>query len=195
MRTVPISIATKVLSAADVIAERGLDGTKIEELASATGVPKATLYYYFEGKEGILSHIFGVVLDALEVAVRDALAVPGDTSQRLRQVIANHVGVFQRHPGACQALHFDIGRAARRPDLAARNRTAYLLPVSTVISEGVGDGTFREVADPYLAALTVFGATTTTAIHVIAVEPASLDDVADIVASVVLSGLRAPEHG
>ena len=67
-------MATRVLRAGDVIAERGLDGTKIEELASITGVPKATLYYYFEGKEGILSYIFSVALDALEVAVRAGVA-------------------------------------------------------------------------------------------------------------------------
>ena len=85
MRAIPESTAAKVLLAADMIAERGLDGTKIEELASVTGVPKATLYYYFEGKEGILSHIFGVVLDALEVAVRDGVAVQGDAAHRLRQ--------------------------------------------------------------------------------------------------------------
>ncbi|MGA8329897.1 MAG: TetR/AcrR family transcriptional regulator [Mycobacterium sp.] len=187
----PESTAAKVLLAADVIAERGLDGTKIEELASVTGVPKATLYYYFEGKEGILSHIFGVVLDALEVAVRDGVAVQGDAAHRLRRVIANHVEVFRRYPSACQALHFDIGRATRRPDLATRNRAAYLQPVSTLISQGITEGTFRDVPDPYLAALSVFGATTTTAIHVIAVEPASLDEVADTVAAVVLAGLQA----
>lgn len=128
MRAIPEPIAAKVLLAADVIAECGLDGTKIEELASVTGVPKATLYYYFEGKEGILSHIFGVVLDALDGAVRDGLAAEGDPAERLRRVITNHVDVFRRYPSACQALHFDIGRATRRPDLAVRNRAAYLNP-------------------------------------------------------------------
>lgn len=191
MRKVPKLIATKLLAAADVIAEHGLDDTKIEELASVTGVPKATLYYYFEGKEGILSHIFGVVLDALEVAVAEGLAEKGNAAERLRQVIRNHVDVFKRYPSACQALHFDVGRATRLPDLAVRNRAAYLVPVSTLISEGVREGVFRPVGDPYLAALSVFGATTTTAIHVIAVEPASLDEVADAIASVVLTGLEA----
>lgn len=195
MRAIPEPIAAKVLLAADVIAECGLDGTKIEELASVTGVPKATLYYYFEGKEGILSHIFGVVLDALDGAVRDGLAAEGDPADRLRRVITNHVDVFRRYPSACQALHFDIGRATRRPDLAVRNRAAYLEPVSALIAEGVDAGVFRAVPDPYLAALSVFGATTTTAIHVIAVEPASLDEVADTVASVALAGLQAARRG
>jgi AcrR family transcriptional regulator len=195
VRTVPKSTATKLLAAADVIAEHGLDGTKIEELASVTGIPKATLYYYFEGKEGILSYIFGVVFDALEIAVAQALSGQGDAAQRLRQVIRNHIDVFKRYPSACQALHFDVGRATRLPELAVRNRAAYLVPVSSLISEGARDGTFRPVGDPYLAALSVFGATTTTAIHVIAVEPTSLDEVADAVASVVVSGLEATSRG
>lgn len=67
--------------------------------------------------------------------------------------------------------------------------------MSALIAEGVDAGVFRAVPDPYLAALSVFGATTTTAIHVIAVEPASLDEVADTVASVALAGLRAARRG
>lgn len=127
--------------------------------------------------------------------MRDGLAAEGDPAERLRRVITNHVDVFRRYPSACQALHFDIGRATRRPDLAVRNRAAYLEPVSALIAEGVDAGVFRAVPDPYLAALSVFGATTTTAIHVIAVEPASLDEVADTVASVALAGLRAARRG
>ncbi len=37
----------------------------MEDLAEVTGVPKATLYYYFEGKEAILAHLFGQFLAEL----------------------------------------------------------------------------------------------------------------------------------
>ena len=66
MRQIPHSTAAKVMRAAELFADRGLDNTKVEDIAAATGIPQATLYYYFEGKEEILSYIFGVVLDAVE---------------------------------------------------------------------------------------------------------------------------------
>jgi hypothetical protein len=43
LRNVPTEIATKVIVAADLIAECGLDGTKIERIAGVTGIRKATL--------------------------------------------------------------------------------------------------------------------------------------------------------
>ena len=47
LRTLPDGMREKVLVAAELFAEFGLDATKMEDVAAATGVPKATLYYYF----------------------------------------------------------------------------------------------------------------------------------------------------
>ena len=54
----PASLANKLYAAADVVANSGLVNMKIEDIAAASGVPKATLYYYFTGKEEILSFLF-----------------------------------------------------------------------------------------------------------------------------------------
>ena len=50
MRRIPRQIADRLPAAADLFAEKGLNDSKIEDVAAATGVPKATLYYYFAGK-------------------------------------------------------------------------------------------------------------------------------------------------
>lgn len=52
MRRIPRQIAERLPAAADLFADKGLNDSKIEDVAAATGVPKATLYYYFAGKEG-----------------------------------------------------------------------------------------------------------------------------------------------
>ena len=103
------------MAAAELFADRGLDDTKTEDIAAATGIPKATIYYYFEGKEEVLSFIFGVVLDAVHEAVTGAIAGPGTGAERLARVIEAHLHVFAEYPKASQALHFDLGRAARMP--------------------------------------------------------------------------------
>ncbi len=192
MRQVPQTTAVKLMAAADLIADRGLDATKIDDFSSATGIPKATLYYYFDGKEEILSYIFGVVLDELGVAVGQGLAGEGTAATRLARVIEAHLAVFERYPKASQALYFDLGRAVRRPELATRIRSSYVDPVAKLLVEGVSDGSIRRVEDASLSAVAVLGATCTAAIHVLAIDPAlTIKGVSKVIVPLVLQGLAS----
>jgi len=183
-------MAAKLMVAADLFAERGLDGTKTEDIAAATGIPKATIYYYFEGKEQVLSFIFGVVLDAVGEAVAAAANGPGNAAERMRRIIAAHLEVFAEFPRASQALHFDLGRAARLPEVVARSNGAFIEPVAALIMEGVAEGTFQQIVHPQLAAVAILGSITTTAMHVIAVDSSdSLAMVSDTVSALVLNGI------
>ena len=87
MRTVPTSIAAKLPRAAELIAERGLDQTKIEELAEVTGIPKATLYYYFAGKEEILVFLLRDLLTQVADAVAIGAESEGTAAERLAMVV------------------------------------------------------------------------------------------------------------
>ncbi len=195
MRPVPPRMASKLMLAADLFAERGLDGTKTEEIAAVTGVPKATLYYYFEGKEQVLSFIFGVVLNAVAQAVASAVEGPGDSAQRMRRLIEAHLLVFGTYPRASQALQFDLGRAARTPEIAARANSAFVEPVADLIREGLTEGTFREIEHPRLVATAILGAITTTAMNAIAIDVSRLEGLTDVIASFVLDGIRAERSG
>jgi AcrR family transcriptional regulator len=184
------------MAAADLIAERGLDSTKMDDFAAATGVPRATLYYYFEGKEDILSHIFGVVLDAVGAAVSKGAGTSGTAADRLARVVTNHLGVFERYPSASRALHFDLGRAARLPELAARVRASYIDPVSDLLQQGALDGSIRPLDNPTLNAVAVLGATSTAAIHVMAIDRSgSVKKVAKTLVPFVLEGLTRQSTG
>jgi AcrR family transcriptional regulator len=192
MRPVSAEMAGKLMAAAELFADRGLDDTKTEDIAAATGIPKATIYYYFEGKEEVLSFIFGVVLDALHDAVTGAVARPGTAAARLEGVIEAHLGVFAAYPKASQALHFDLGRAARIPEVAERSNASFIAPVSALLREGAVDGSLEPVADPRLTAIALLGMISTAAIHVLALEPEdSLDSLRAAITPLVLDGLRA----
>ncbi len=184
------------MRAAELFADRGLDNTKVEDIAAVTGVPQATLYYYFEGKDEILSYIFGVVLDAVADAITGVLEQPGTGAELLVLAIEAHLGVFADYPKASQALHFDLGRAARRPEIAARTSSAYIDPVASLLRAGADDGSLRPVADSRVTAVTLLGATSTAAIHALAIDPIAADPleslrkVRDAVVPLALEGLR-----
>ena len=192
MRPLPAGMREKVLAAAELFAEAGLDATKMEDIAAATGVPKATLYYYFEGKEDILAFLFNEILDEVGRAIDEALQASGTAADRLRAAITAHLRVFQDFPAASRALQFDLGRAARIPHIDERIEAAYRGPVRQLLEEGARDGSLRAVEHPRLVAVAILGAVTTVGINAITLgPPRPLDSIADDVIGFVLHGVSA----
>lgn len=190
MRPLPAGMREKVLAAAELFAEHGLDATKMEDIAAATGVPKATLYYYFEGKEDILAFLFNEILDEVARAMDDALRTEGTAADRLRAAIVAHLRVFEDFPAASRALQFDLGRAARIPHIDERIESAFRGPVRRLLEAGADDGSLRTVDHPRLVAIAILGAVTTVGINALTVGPGRpVEDIADAVIDVVLRGL------
>jgi AcrR family transcriptional regulator len=158
MRPVPSSIAQRLTPAAELFAERGLDQTKIEDVAEATGIAKATLYYYFAGKEDVLAFLFRDTLAAMADAVAIAADGDGDARQRLAGVLTAQLQVMADQPAVCRALIADLGRAGRIPDIAQAITDAFYSPVERVLREGAADGSLRPVTDPLAVSVAVFGA-------------------------------------
>jgi AcrR family transcriptional regulator len=180
----------KVLAAAELFAENGLDATKMEDVAAATGVPKATLYYYFAGKEEILTFLFNEILDEVAKATDEALKTDGTGADRLRAAIVGHLRIFEEYPAASRALQFDLGRAARTPLIDERIEAAYRGPIRTLLEQGAADGSLRQVEHPRLIAVAILGAVTTVGINAISLGHArSLEEIADDVIGFVLEGV------
>ena len=62
----------KILSVAEkIFAEKGFDGSRVDEIANQAGVNKALIYYYFKSKSLILEEIFNNLLqEATELLKR-----------------------------------------------------------------------------------------------------------------------------
>lgn len=192
MRSLPPAMREKVLAAAELFADSGLDATKMEDIAAATGVPKATLYYYFAGKEDILAFLFHEVLDEVARAVDGAVRSGGTAADRLRAVVIAHLGVIQEYPAASRALQFDLGRAARIPLINERIEAAFRAPVRQLLDDGAEDGSLRRVEHPGVMAVAILGVVTTVGINTISLDPTrSVDEIADDVIGFVLRGVQA----
>lgn len=156
-REVPAQVAAKLYAAADVIAENGLANTKIEEIAAASGIPKATLYYYFTGKDDILAFLLKDSLASLAGAVAVAADAPGPGRDRLAAVVSVQIEHILRNSGPSRALVGDLGHAARLPELAEAVQAAFYEPIARVLRDGAADGSLRAVDDPESTAVSIFG--------------------------------------
>jgi len=96
-------------TAARVFAEKGYHPTTMRDLARATGMSLAGMYYYVPSKDDLLYLIqercFQEVLEGAEATLRDA----GSPYERLQRFIRHHVTFFARHMPAMKVLSHEAG--------------------------------------------------------------------------------------
>ena len=190
MRTLPVAIASSEAVMAETFAQRGFEDTRMEDLAGATGVPKATLYYHFGGKEEILAWLLRSTLAALGGAVAQAAAGRGTARRRLEAVVRAQLLVMAERPAACRILIADLGRAARMPDLAEGVGRAFHAPVLRLLTDGATDGSWRKIKDAPTVASSIFGAVVIPALDtLIAGGPLEPDRVAPPILRFIFTGL------
>ena len=69
--------------ARELFAERGFEGTSVEEIAARAGVSKPVVYEHFGGKEGAYAVVVDRETQALHTSIRSALTTPGAGSREL----------------------------------------------------------------------------------------------------------------
>ena len=191
MREIPAQIAERLPAAAELFAKRGLNDTKIEDIAAATGIAKATLYYYFAGKEDILAFLLQDALHQLAREVTTIVGTAGSGAQRLRGIIAAQLRLMAERPAVCRALIGELGRAGRMPVIADMISTAYLQPVETLLLAGSADGSLVAVDNTRAVAIALFGAVTTGALTYLITDDALDEDIiARTIHDVLFVGLR-----
>jgi TetR/AcrR family transcriptional regulator len=194
VRQVPESIAEKLAGAASVFAERGFDGARIDDVAEVTGVPRATLYYYFAGKEDLLAWLLQRMLDVVAVAVDEAAQGPGDARSRLEAVVRTQLDIMAAHPAACLALVANFGRAGRIPEISLTVHAGFHQAIQKLLEEGAADGSLRPVEDPVALSASIYGSVIMPGLHQLVME-GKLDPepLATQVCAFVIEGLR-PEQ-
>jgi AcrR family transcriptional regulator len=91
-------------SAAREFAQRGYDRTSMRDLARASGVSLAGVYYYVQSKEELLFLIQSRNFEAVIAGMRDALRGVTDPVERLQRFIDNHLDYFATHMAEMKVL-------------------------------------------------------------------------------------------
>lgn len=145
-------------------AEKGLDGARIDEIASATKTSKRMIYYYFGSKEGLY-------LAVLEESYRKMRQIEGELhldnlapEQALRALVEF---TFDHHSGNEDYIRLVMNENMERGAYLAQSKTIRELNVPAIqaiqriYQRGVEQGVFRSGLDPVdihasISALTFF---------------------------------------
>jgi TetR/AcrR family transcriptional regulator len=189
VRTVPSSLERRLLAAADALAAQGFEDVKVDDLTAATGIPRATLYYYFDGKDGVLAWFLQRWLQDITVIVDEAVSGDGSARERLEALVRTVCRLMAGHPSLARQLAANLGSAARLPELARALDTAFNRPLRRLLQEGAADGSLRQV-DINTTSIAIFGVLAIPALwYLVTTGDLDADAVADQVVALVLGGL------
>lgn len=141
------STAETILDAASVVfAEKGYEGARVDELARAAGVNKATLYYQIGDKEAIYHAVITRVLARTADEVCSAVAGEDECEEKIRRFI----GIFARNAGnmryAAPVMLREVASGGRNlPESAITEMGRLLGALGEALSEGERRGLFRPV--------------------------------------------------
>lgn len=136
-------------TAAHVILERGFELISLVDVARASKVSKAGLYYHFRSKQELLAAIINYAQDLHEEEVQRVLAGgSSDDQEELRRLIHSHAMMMAREDDAAFAiLAVDEMRSLLPADRAqvARRKRSYLGVIRERLERLAAAGKLREV--------------------------------------------------
>ena len=144
-------------AAARVFAERGYHQTSMRDLARASGVSLAGLYYYVESKEELLYLIQRRNFEQVIAGMRERLVGATDPVDRLMRYIDNHLDYFASHMAEMKVLSHEAGALSGESFEAVeqmkREYTRALMDILAGIEESHGPAH----ANRRVAAYSLFG--------------------------------------
>jgi TetR/AcrR family transcriptional regulator len=145
--TAEISTADTILDAVTgVFAEKGYNGARVDELARAAGVNKATLYYQIGDKEAlyhaVLEREFSYIADTIEQAVMAS----NDCEVQIRNFISAFAARISESGDIAQLMLREIvSGGSHLPDKALAQMGRVLNLLTNALRKGIEQQRFRPV--------------------------------------------------
>lgn len=145
----------EVLAAAEVMfAERGYHATSVREIADALQIKAGSLYAHIETKEDLLFEIVNRAADAYFAAVTPIVEADLVSTEKLRRVIAAHVGVITKSALSASVYTTQWRHLSepRRSEFAAR-RDKYEGLLRSLVHQCIRDGIFADIDEKFATLL------------------------------------------
>jgi AcrR family transcriptional regulator len=162
----------------------------MDEVAQAADIPRATLYYYFSGRDDLIDFYLEHKLESVSVAMQKAAAGEGAVVDRLGALIRAVLHAMAAQPAICTELPEALRKARNNYSEVARKADVVMRqPIRDLLIEGRANGEL-DVPDVDIAIDALHGAVSQVAmIRITMTGELDADDVADALIPLVMKGL------
>lgn len=141
MKSPPSDLAARLLDVAEQVL-RADPPPRLEDVARLVGASRATLYYYFSGRDDLL--VFMLTAHARQGA--EAIHAQVDPEEppraRLRAMVAAMVDYLGHRPGICAGLLGALGQTDRMGEVMQANDAWIAAPLRELLTDGRDAGVF-----------------------------------------------------
>jgi AcrR family transcriptional regulator len=190
MKRPPEGLAQKLIDVSDQFKGTGFD-ISIDEVATAADVPRATLYYYFSGRDDLVSFFMNDKLDRMYTTVQKAAASEGTPTERLDRVIREVTRKLIEYPVLCMELPIALRKSDDFTEVMVNAERTVAAPIRELLIEGKALGDF-EYQDLNIVITALNGAVMQVAMMEVLRNPEpDADAVADKLAGLIVGGLAS----
>lgn len=152
-----------ILAAAEALfAERGFAETRLEDVAAAVGIRRASLFYYWADKSALYDAVLADVFGALRQRIAAVLLARGPLLDRTLAAVDAWIDHLVERPSTARILLREVadGRSGQEPRLVRHTRPFFDL-IAQMLAQSAGDplGDREPVVDPVHLASVVTGST------------------------------------
>jgi TetR/AcrR family transcriptional regulator, mexCD-oprJ operon repressor len=169
-------------SAAAIMAERG-DAASMNNIASAAGVSRATLYRYFPNREALLHAMATTSIEELAERIADADLRGIPVEQAIPRLVRGFVAIGSKYVAVTRG---GFQRTRNHPNVDALMTE----PVRELFRRGIADGSLRADLDPELL-IDLFSGLIKAALEIISGGRAGVEEASAAVTAVFLNGTHA----
>ncbi|MYL54850.1 TetR family transcriptional regulator [Pontibacillus yanchengensis] len=146
-------------SAATVLAEKGFQGTTMEEVAANLLMTKGSMYYYFKNKDDLLFQCHQMVMDLSLEKIEQVVNSDKDPIKKLEQAVESHILLATSEKSMFLMMDQpNQNFSGEHLEEALQQRKDYAHHFDDILQEGIEKGVFDETIDIRMVRFIILGA-------------------------------------
>jgi AcrR family transcriptional regulator len=172
-----------------VFADRGYDGSTLDDIAAAAGIAKSSIYHHVAGKEDLLARGLGRGFRGLFEILEAEEATQGRAIDCFRFVLKNAIdGLFADTAGV-RVLQTLRGMTPTEQWARARRRE-FNRRIAALAGRAISEGDMRADLDPELVTQLVYGMLTSIIEWYVEGDETRADAIADALLAIAFGGIE-----
>lgn len=165
-REVPEELGQRLFETAfSLFGDKGFERTTMDEIAATAGVARATLYYYFRGKDDLFMYLLDRGISMLGVMLGEATQSGSTGRERLEHALDRLIDLMAEFRDVLQVAMHQFGRiASNTGDTHSLIHERSTGTLRSILDDGAKDGSLRPL-DSESTALAIFGAACWICLH------------------------------
>ena len=155
---VPSASKQAILDAAQsLLAVHGYAGLSMRELASESGLAKATIYHHFHDKRDVFLNVLERDMQTVRTHITAAAAAESEPIGRLSAVIRTYFGLMHERRTVIMHVLRELGEEEEKlRDFLCHKRDQYFSQLVMILQQGMDEGVFRPL-NPEFTAISMVG--------------------------------------